>query len=184
MTDRGKIATLAATVFAAAVVWTAVAERPESAQRSPWHQFDQMIGPSLVSMEFSRPGVKDRVIWGELVPYGEIWRAGANERTVIEFEDDVLIEGNPLPAGPYGLLVLPEKEEWTFVFSKNFMTHGSDGYSPERDALRVTVNPEAAEHMEWLTYGVTGFEDNAAIVYLHWEKVRAGFRVELANAEN
>lgn len=181
MNARMTISLVAATLLTGSIVWTAVAERPDSAQRSPWHQFQQMIGPSLITMEYSRPGVKDRVIWGELVPYGELWRAGANERTLIEFEDDVLIDGTSLAAGAYGLLVFPEEDQWTFIFNKDFMSHGTENYSEELDVLRVTVKPEAAEHMEWMTFGVTGFEENAATVYLHWEKLRAGFRVELAN---
>lgn len=156
------------------------AERPKSGQKSPWQYLQQMIGDSMVEIEYSRPGAKGRTVWGELVPYGELWRAGANDRTVISFEDDVLLNGQPLPAGDYGLFIIPEKEEWTFIFSRAFMGHGVDGYDLKSDVLRVSSKPEAAEHEEWLQIGVTGFTENSATVYVHWEKVRCGLKVELA----
>jgi hypothetical protein len=140
-----------------------------------------MIGDSLVEIEYSRPGVKDREVWGGLVPYGEMWRAGANDRTVISFEDDVLVNGQQLKAGFYALFILPTKDEWTFIFNKAADGHGLDGYSKELDVLRVAAKPEAAEHEEWLQIGVTGFEENAATIYVHWEKIRCSFKVELTD---
>lgn len=176
---------MTARIFTIAMVLTiatglSLAERPKSGQKSPWHYLQQMIGDSLVEIEYSRPGVKDRPIWGELVPYGELWRAGANERTVIGFEDDVLINGEPLKAGDYALFIVPEKEEWTFIFNRAFIGHGTDGYDAKSNVLKVTAKPQAAEHEEWLQFGVTDFEEDAATVYLHFEKIRCGFRVELA----
>lgn len=156
------------------------AERPTRAQPSPWQLVEQQVGNTFISMEYSRPGVKGRVIWGELVPYNEIWRAGANERTVITFEDDVRINGQALDAGSYGLLILPTEDEWTFIFSKNFMAHGSEGYDPKNDALRVTATPQEAEFEEWMRYEFTGLSDNGCTINLHWEELRCGFTVEIA----
>jgi hypothetical protein len=164
-------------VFALSVA--SFAERPKRGQNSPWQYLQQMIGNSLVEVEYSRPGVKGRTVWGELVPYDELWRAGANERTVIAFEDDVLINGAALPAGDYALFILPTKDEWTFIFNRAFIGHGVDGYDEESDVLRVTSTPTAAEHEEWLQFGVTDFAEDSATIYVHWEKVRCGFKVEL-----
>jgi hypothetical protein len=176
-----KAAGILACVFLVGIAVTTVAERPKKGTKSPWQYVQQMIGDSLVEIEYYRPGVKGRVVWGDLVPYGELWRAGANDRTVISFEDDVLVNGQPLKAGFYALFILPTKDEWTFVFNKAADGHGLDGYSKDLDVLRIKAKPEAAEHEEWLQIGVTDFKENAANVYVHWEKVRCSFKVELAN---
>ncbi|MFP6584529.1 MAG: DUF2911 domain-containing protein [Candidatus Hydrogenedentota bacterium] len=171
---------LAIVVVLCATALSSLAERPKGAQKSPWHYLQQMIGKSLVEIEYSRPGVKGREVWGKLVPYGEVWRAGANERTVISFEHDILINGEALSAGDYALFILPEQDQWIFIFNRAFIGHGSDGYDAKSDVLRVAAKPETAEHEEWMQFGVTDFEENAATVYLHFEKIRCGFRVELA----
>jgi len=161
-----------------------MAEHPGELRQSPWQQVHQQVGLSTVSMEYSRPGVKGRAIWGGLVPYDEVWRAGANERTVVSFDEDVLINGEPLAAGSYGLLVWPAEDAWTFIFSKNFMSHGAGGYDEGNDALRVTATPEDAEFEEWLRYEFTDLSDTGVTVNLHWEELRCGFRVELAGDED
>lgn len=160
------------------------AEHPGEKRPSQWQHVQQQVGLSTVSMEYSRPGVKGRVIWGELVPYDEIWRAGANERTVISFDRDVTINGEPLAAGDYGLLIWPTEHEWTFIFSKNYMSHGAGDYDAANDALRVTAKPTDAEFEEWLRYEFTDLSDTGATVNLHWEKLRCGFRVELAGGKH
>jgi len=169
-----------AVALVAAVAFAATAERPKRGQTSPWQYMDQMIGDSLITIEYSRPGVKGREVWGGLVPYGELWRAGANDRTVVSFEDDVLVNGQALKAGDYALFILPEKDQWSFIFNKAVDGHGKDGYSKDLDVLKVTADPQEAMHEEWLQFGVTGFGEKSAVVYVHWEKVRCGFKVELA----
>lgn len=144
-----------------------------------------------IAIEYSRPGVKGRKIWGALVPYGMApgnqysknqpypWRAGANENTTIEFSKDVLIEGKPLPAGKYGLHMIPGEKEWTVIFSKNNSAWGSFSYKPEEDALRVAVTPVAAPFQEWLSYGFDDLAGRSATAFLHWEQLKVPFKVSL-----
>lgn len=144
-----------------------------------------------ITIVYSRPGVKGRTIWGELVPYGLApgnkyseekpypWRAGANENTTIEFSQDVLVEGNKLPAGKYGIHMIPSEKDWVIIFSKNNSAWGSFAYNQEEDALRVTVTPTEAPHQEWLIFGFDNLAGTSATAFLHWEKVKVPFKIEL-----
>jgi hypothetical protein len=145
-----------------------------------------------ITIEYSRPGVKGRKIWGDLVPYGLApgnkysenkpypWRAGANENTTIQFTKDVLIEGKPLPAGKYGIHMIPSEKEWIIIFSKNSSAWGSFAYKQEEDALRITVTPVIAPHQEWLVYGFDDLAGTSATAYLHWEQLKVPFKIKLA----
>ncbi|HYB53691.1 MAG TPA: DUF2911 domain-containing protein, partial [Thermoanaerobaculia bacterium] len=99
----------------------------------------QRLGLTDITVVYHRPLVKGRKVWGDVVPYGKVWRAGANENTVITFTDPVSIEGQALPAGTYGLHMLPTETTWTVIFSKNHTSWGSFSYDEKEDALRVTV---------------------------------------------
>jgi hypothetical protein len=144
-----------------------------------------------ITIEYSRPGVKGRKIWGELVPYGLApgnkyskekpypWRAGANENTTIEFSKDVLVEGNKLPAGKYGIHMIPSEKDWIIIFSKNNSAWGSYLYNQEEDALRVTVTPTEAPHQEWMMFGFDNLAGTSATAFLHWEKLKVPFKIEL-----
>jgi hypothetical protein len=144
-----------------------------------------------VTFEFSRPGVKGRKIWGELVPFGMNpgikysndkpfpWRAGADENSTIEFNNDVLIEGNKLAAGKYGIHMVPSKKEWTVIFSKKNAEWGSFSYDEKEDALRISVLPENAPHQEWLTFGFDNPEGSSALAFLHWEKLKIPFNIKV-----
>src|SRR5262249_44033523 len=105
----------------------------------------QTIGISTVTIKYSRPLANGREVWGKIVPYGKVWRSGANENTTITFSDDATIEGKALPAGTYGLHMIPDKDQWTIIFSKNSTSWGSFSYDQKEDALRVTVKPSAGE---------------------------------------
>ncbi len=105
----------------------------------------QRIGVTDITLNYHRPLVNGRKIWGGLVPYGQVWRAGANENTTITFTDPVTVEGKPLPKGTYGLHMFPGEKEWTVVFSKNSTSWGSFTYDEKEDALRVTVKPQPAD---------------------------------------
>jgi hypothetical protein len=145
-----------------------------------------------ITIEYSRPGVKGRTIWGELVPYGMApgnryskdqpypWRAGANENTTFEITKDLLIEGQKLPAGKYGIHMIPSEKDWVVIFSKNSSGWGSYAYNQEEDALRVTVIPVKAPHQEWLVYGFEDLAGNSATAYLHWEELKVPFKISLA----
>jgi len=137
----------------------------------------QRIGITDVTINYHRPLVNGRKVWGGLVPYGQVWRAGANENTIIEFSTPVTVEGQPLAAGRYGLHMLPGENEWTVIFSKNSTSWGSFTYDQAEDALRVTVNPQATEMHEALAYDFDDLKGDSAVATLRWEKVAVPFKV-------
>lgn len=140
----------------------------------------QQIGYTDISIHYHSPGAKGRQIWGGIVPYGQVWRAGANENTVFSITHDAEIEGQLLPAGIYGLHLLPEKEQWTFIFSKNHTSWGSYFYDEKEDVLRVSVPVESApEFREWMSYEFRDRDRGAASVKLSWGDKRAGFSIKL-----
>jgi len=159
----------------------------------------QGIGVVTVRVDYSSPDVHgpdgaDRKghIWGELVPYGMHdlgfndckscpWRAGANENTVFTTSHDVQIEGQPLPAGSYGLHMIADPSEWTIIFSKNSTSWGSFWYRPEEDQLRVKVTAIPGEYHEWLTYEFTDRKPAAATVALQWENLQVPIRIAVPN---
>src|SRR5712692_9519900 len=131
----------------------------------------QRIGLTDITITYHRPEVGGREIWGKTVPFGKVWRAGANENTTITFSDDVSIEGKPLAAGTYGLHTIPDKDQWTIIFSKNSTSWGSFSYDEKEDALRVSVKPHAAEAFEVLTYVFDDVKPDSAVATLRWEKL-------------
>ena len=145
-----------------------------------------------ITIDYSRPGVKGRKIWGELVPFGLApgnksskdkpfpWRAGANENTTISFNKDILIEGQKLPAGKYGIHMIPSKTTWVIAFSKNSAAWGSFSYNQDEDALRVTVTPVKAPFEEWLMFGFDDLTANSATSFLRWEELKVPVKVKLA----
>ena len=163
----------------------------------------QTVGVTDIRITYSRPGVKGRRIWGDppagappgeatldsqltrpkdavIVPYGHVWRAGANEATLFEVTDDVLINGQPLPAGRYSLHAIPGPAEWTIIFNRDDGQWGSFSYDAKKDALRVKAKPEAAaENQEWLAYFIDPVAENSARVNLRWERLRVPFTVEV-----
>lgn len=146
---------------------------------SPAATVTQTVGITEISIHYSRPGVKGRKIWGELVPYGEVWRTGANENTTIRFSTPVKIEGKDLPAGLYGLQTIPTQDQWTVIFSKDADQWGAYSYKPENDALRVQVKPQPAEMRERMAFDIEDMTDTSAKVVMHWEKLRVPFTVEV-----
>jgi len=137
----------------------------------------QAIGLTIVTIDYHRPLVGGREIFGKTVPYGKVWRAGANENTTITFSDDVSVEGKPLPAGTYGLHMIPDKEQWTIIFSKNSTSWGSFSYDEKEDALRVNVKPGAGEMFDVLTYTFDDVKVDSAAATLRWDKAVVPFRV-------
>jgi hypothetical protein len=143
----------------------------------------QRIGLTDITINYHRPLVGGREVWGKLVPYGEVWRSGANENTTIAFSDAVSIEGKPLERGTYGLHMIPGKDEWTVVFSKAANSWGSFSYKQDEDALRVTVKPQTAEFHEALTYDFDQPKEDSAVVTMRWEKVAVPFKVQINLSE-
>jgi tetratricopeptide (TPR) repeat protein len=153
-----------------------VLDLPLQSQRA---EISQRIGITDVTIRYHRPLVNDRKLWGALVPYGQVWRAGANENTTITFSDPVQIEGKPLDKGTYGLHMLPNADEWTIIFSKNSTSWGAFTYDQAEDALRVTVKPKPADMHNALTYDFDQLRPDSALVELEWEKVAVPFKVSV-----
>lgn len=169
----------------------------------------QRIGVTDVTITYSRPGVKGRVIWGEplpsqasvkgeatlddstarpkdavIVPWGHAWRTGANESTQFVVTDDVLINGQKLAAGSYSLHTIPNKNEWTIIFNSDANLWGSFAYTAAKDTLRVKVKPVWEEHSkEWLEFWIDPVNDTSAEVNIRWEKVRVPFTVEVTDVK-
>lgn len=171
-----------AMVFAATLAHaqSAVLDLPRDSQHA---RVIQRVGITNITINYHRPLVKGRKVWGGLVPYGQVWRAGANENTTIEFTDPVTIEGKPLAKGIYGLHMLPTENEWTVIFSKAATAWGSFTYNQSEDALRVTVKPQAAEMKEALAYEVDDVTPTSAVITLRWEKVAVPFKIEVNTNE-
>jgi len=178
------VALLAAGAVSAAIprvqAQSAVLDLPRDSQHA---QITQRIGITNITINYHRPLVKGRKVFGGLQPYGQVWRAGANENTTIEFTDPVAVEGNPLAAGTYGLHMIPGEQEWTVIFSKAATSWGSFTYDQKEDALRVAVKPQPSEFHEALTYDFDDPKPNATTVTLRWDKVAVPFRVEVKTDE-
>jgi Protein of unknown function (DUF2911) len=167
----------------------------------------QRIGVTDITITYSRPGVKGRKIWGEptaaqagtkgeatldnqnerpkdavIVPYGHVWRTGADEATMFVVTDDVLINDQKLPAGTYSLHTVPAKDEWTIVFNGTANQWGSFNYDPAKDTLRVKAKPQmVAENQEWLTFTLDPVGEDSARVNIRWEKLTVPFTVKVAD---
>lgn len=169
----------------------------------------QTIGVTDVTITYSRPGVKGRTIWGDplpeqastkgeatlddqtirpkgapIVPWGHAWRTGANEATQFVVTDDVLINGQKLPAGSYSLHTIPTKDEWTIIFNSVANQWGSFSYDPAKDTLRVKAKPQwVGENKEWLEFWIDPVSESSAEVNIRWEKVRVPFTVAVKDVK-
>ena len=170
----------------------------------------QTIGVTDITITYSRPPVKGRPIFADappemearhkgeetldnqnerkpgepIVPYNHVWRAGANEATMFQVTDDVLINGQPLKAGTYSLHTIPGKDEWTIIFNNDAGQWGSFTYDNKKDALRVKTKAQVvSDNQEWLVYSFDPVTDNSATVNLRWEKVRVPFTVEVKDVK-
>src|ERR1700685_2882166 len=137
----------------------------------------QRIGITDITVNYHRPLANGRQIWGKLVPYGQVWRAGANENTTVTFTDPITIEGQPLDKGTYGLHMIPGENQWTVIFSKMSTAWGSFSYKQDEDALRITVKPQTAEFHDALTYDFDDVKPDSTVITLRWEKVAVPFKV-------
>jgi len=139
----------------------------------------QRIGITDITISYHRPLVKGRQIWGKVVPYEQVWRAGANENTTIAFTDAVSIQGQPLAKGTYGLHMIPAENEWTIIFSKEHTAWGSFTYTQADDALRITVKPQTSDMREALTYDFDDVKADSAVATLRWEKIAVPFKIDV-----
>ena len=153
---------------------TLMLDLPRQSQHA---QITQRIGITDITINYHRPLANGRQIWGKVVPYGQVWRAGANENTKITFSDPVTIEGQPLDKGTYGLHMIPGENQWTVIFSKTSAAWGSFSYKQDEDALRVTVKPQTAELHDALAYDFDDLKPDSAVITLRWDKVAVPFKV-------
>jgi hypothetical protein len=146
---------------------------------SPSATVKQDVGSATVTIDYSRPALKGRKMMGaEAVPYGKVWRTGANKITNITFSKDVTVEGKAVPAGTYGLATIPTETDWTIILTKNAGQWGTYNYKESEDLLRVKVPSEKnKELVEYFTIGFTDFKDNTAKVFIAWENQTAKFTV-------
>ena len=150
---------------------------------SPKSSLMQSVGLTDITINYNRPGVKGRQIWGALVPYDKVWRTGANEATTIQFSDDVWINGNKLAKGLYSLHTIPTAKDWTIIFNSVAEQWGSYSYDPAKDTLRVTVTPTPAEHREWMSFEIPEMTTDTAKIVLRWEKIAVPFTVDTKSTE-
>lgn len=187
-------------IFKAAILTLAVlmlvSETEAQQQKKPRASLTASVSQTIgidteITITYSRPGVKGRKIWGEIVPFGFSpgnkysnekpfpWRGGANENTTINFSKDVLVEGNKVPAGKYSLHFIPSAKEWVVIINKNSTLWGSYLVNQEEDALRVTVNPVKASFQEWLLYGFDNLAPTSATAFLQWEELKVPFNISV-----
>jgi Protein of unknown function (DUF2911) len=169
------------TLTALALAPTAATARAqlELPQLSPAASVKQVVGTATITVDYHRPAVRGRVIWGELVPYDEVWRTGANEATAIRFDSPVTIGGHEVPAGRYGLFTIPGRETWTFVLNSVDDQWGAYQYDAAKDVLRVDVKPRAAPHREWMSIEVEPTGPGSAELRVTWEKLQVALPIEV-----
>src|ERR1700681_4424275 len=148
---------------------------PRLSQRA---QITQRVGLTDITIVYHAPLANGRELFGKIVPYGQVWRSGANENTTISFTDDVSVEGHPLATGTYGLHLIPNADQWTIIFSKNSTSWGSFSYDEKEDVLRINVKPAAAENRDSLAYTFDDMKPDSTAVTLRWGKVAVPFNVK------
>ena len=144
---------------------------------SPACTVAQELGLSKIELTFARPAVKGRKIWGAVVPYGEVWRAGANNATVLTLSHAAKVAGKDVPAGSYGFFVIPGEKAWTLILNKKAKQWGAYAYKKEDDLLRWEATPQAGPFLEYLDYRVIPVDLGTAVVELGWENLRMSFPV-------
>ena len=167
-------------VFAAFVLATgaALAQAPLTLpDASPAATVSQTVGLTDITISYHRPAVNKRKIWGGLVPYGDVWRAGANMNTTVTFSSDVTVGGKKLTAGTYGLHMIPTETDWAVIFTNMSTAWGSFSYDQKEDALRFTVTPKPADFEERLEYRIEDPTDTSATVVLQWDKLAVSFPI-------
>ncbi|MDD8018314.1 MAG: DUF2911 domain-containing protein [Bacteroidota bacterium] len=158
---------------------TSNAQQPQTKalRLSQFSSVSQTVGTTDITITYHRPGVKGREIWGKLVPFGEVWRSGANNATVFTFSDDVIIAGKQLKAGKYSFFTIPTGNDWTIIFNSVADQWGAYSYDSTKNILTFTVKPEAAPHEEWLSYSFSDLSVSSAKVSLRWEKIAVSFPI-------
>lgn len=168
-------------VFVASSIY---AQAPAVPAASPQASLYQVVGISEVTVKYARPAVKGRQIFGGLVPYGEVWRTGANTNTTITLSHDAVVGGVKVPAGTYGLFTIPGTSDWTVILSKDNANWGSGNYNKEHDAARFTVKPEKVNNVELLTFNFETVDSDKARLTISWADVKIGFDILFESHKN
>jgi tetratricopeptide (TPR) repeat protein len=171
--------------FSSAVIIAAISASSLTAQTlkvpapSPSQTVKQAFALSDITIEYSRPGVKNRVIYGDLVPFGKVWRTGANSATKITFGEDIKLEGNAVTAGTYALYSIPNKESWEIMLYKDLTLGGNvEDYKKENEVLRFVVKTKALnDKVENFTIDISDITSTTANIDLNWDKTRVSFAV-------
>lgn len=158
------------TALAICSIFFAVAQSIETPQPSPTQTVKQNFGLSSITLTYSRPAIKGRKVFGDLVPFGKVWRTGANNPTTIEFGDDVTIGGTKIPKGQYGLITIPDKDVWTIIVTKQLDITNPSAYKPENDLVRTTVKPVALrDAVESFTIQFANIKPASCDMQMMWE---------------
>ncbi len=165
-------------------VYSLQAQAPAVPAASPNASLYQVVGISEVTVKYARPSVKGRTIYGGLVPYGEVWRTGANTNTTLTLSHEATIGGVEVPAGTYGLFTIPGTSEWTVILSKDNTSWGSGSYKQENDAARFTVKPEKVSNVELLTFNFEHVDSDKARLTIAWADVKIGFDLVFESHKN
>ena len=168
--------TLIANLF---ISLSGLAQQLQMPQASPSARLTQKVGLTDVVVDYSRPSTKGRKIFGELVPFGEVWRTGANGATIISFSTEVIVGGKKVPAGAYALYSIPGKSSWTMILSKNTKLWGAIGYNPQEDLIRFEATPSKTSRMyDSFEISFNNLTDSNADLSLKWEQTRVDFTIQ------
>lgn len=147
---------------------------------SPTQTLKQDFALSSIELSYSRPGVKGRKVFGDLVPFGKVWRTGANAATTIAFGEEVVIGGKKVPAGKYGLVTIPEKDSWTIIISSQLNLNNPNNYKQENDIVRVTAKPmEMKDKMETFTMQFADITPNNCALHIMWENTAVALPISV-----
>lgn len=183
MTTKAVASLLLASLLSLPALAQTAPAPPAPPRPSPMAKVEQAVGVAKVTVQYSRPGVKGRQIFGGLVPWGEVWRTGANEATTLELSEAATVAGKPVPAGRYGLFTIPKADSWTVILSRKADQWGSGTYTEGDDALRADVKPYAVPATERFEIRFTEVDDNQATVELRWAEVGVSFPIVFATRD-
>jgi len=156
---------------------SAVAQELELPQLSPWAQVSQKFGLAQATITYSRPAKKGREIFGGLVPYGEMWRTGANKPVELKLEGATMINNQKVEPGSYSIFTIPGATDWTIIINKNTELWGMGGYKQEEDVMRFTVKSTTVSNTESFTIDFANVKDKSATVQIYWETTKVSFDI-------
>lgn len=157
-------------------------EKTDTSKKSIPSQVSKEIGNAQITIKYHSPAVRGRVIWGGLVPYGDVWVSGAHKATSIEISKDFRVGEQKMPAGKYAIFTIPSKDEWTVIFNRNWDQHLADEYSEADDVVRIRVKPVAlADTAERLRYEIEQAGDRIANIRISWEKLQVPFSIQIVD---